>query len=350
MTRDPATRGYAPTSLYAGTYAEGGGLGIYPLLRGPGGTWTAGDPLRGALNASYGAYASRFDLHYLLDEKGGTVTAWRHVEGQWARVATLAAGRDPCFIALDPTQSAIAVANYGNGSLAYFRVDPATGVPAAPPTVRPNAGRSVDPERQGGPHAHCARFSPDGRWLFQTDLGTDEIRAFAHDPEKSQLAKAAVVFAVPPGSGPRHLLFNASGVHAYLISELASNIVLFGLRDGRLERRQTVSALPPGYAGTSLGGHIALGRSGTRLYASNRGHDSIAVFAIDEAGRLALLQHAPTGGRSLRFFLISEDDAALLVAHETDGTLRILDIDADGLLTLDDAGLLLPGAAFLFEA
>lgn len=336
--------------LYAGTYARAGGQGVYPLCVTAAGSWTIGEPIGDAPDASYSACSSRFGLHYLVDEANDTIGVFR-VSGRWERLATLSAGgREPCFVALDPAESAIAIANYGSGTLSYYRLDPETGLPVGPPTIRQNEGRGPNGERQDGPHAHCARFSPDGRWLFQTDLGTDEILAFAHDAESGTLGEAVRAFTAPPGSGPRHLLFDATGTRAWLISELASTVTLFAVDGPRLSELQTISTLPPRYDGSSLGGHIALAAQGARLYVSNRGHDSIATFSVDDAGKLELLAHAPSGGRSPRFFLFAENRNQMLVANEEEGNIRILDRDDRGILTLDPSDLDLPGAAFLFEA
>ena len=341
--------GRPPAILHVGTYAAAGGDGVYPISRSSAGSWVAGAPVSETQNASYAAYSARFDLHYLVDEMNGTIGVFRVADG-WRRLATLSSGGcEPCYIALDPAETALAIANYGSGTLTYYRLDPASGLPVGPPKIRQNDGHGPDGERQEGPHGHCAQFSPDGRWLYYVDLGTDQILAYSHDAATGEVGDAVLAFAAAAGSGPRHLVFSANGI-AYLISELASSVTLLAVDGARLIEQQTVSTLPSGFAGSSLAGHIALNADRTRLYVSNCGHDSIATFAVGDDGRLDSVIHAPSGGRSPRFFLPSEDGRQLVVAHEQDGAIRIGGVDENGRFRLVDSDLCVPGAAFLFFA
>jgi 6-phosphogluconolactonase len=338
-----------PATLHAGTYAARGGEGVYPISKSPGGSWVAGTAIGDAQNASYAAYSARFDLHYLADEANGTISVFRVADG-WTCLGTLSSGgREPCYIALDPAETALAIANYGSGALAYYRLDPANGLPLGPPAIRQNGGHGPNADRQEGPHGHCARFSPDGRWLFYVDLGTDEILACRHDAGTGDLDDAVLAFAAPPGSGPRHLVFSANGSHAYLVSELASSVTVLTVEGARLVECQTISTLPPGFAGSSLAGHIALDAEERRLYVSNRGHDSIAAFAVAEDGKLAPILHAPSGGRSPRFFLLSAD-GQFVIAHEEDGAIRMGRADEEGVVLVGSAEIHVPGAAHLFYA
>jgi len=337
--------------LYAGTYARAGGFGVYPLARDPDGAWAAGAPFGHALNASYGAFSRRFGLMYLVDEDArGRLSTFRPGPDGWTALSTVGTrGREPCFVALGPEEAVVAVANYGSGSVAVFRLDPHTGLPQDTAILRQNRGGGPDPDRQDGPHAHCARFSPDGRWLYQTDLGTDQILAFPYHPGSGRLGKARVAYSAPPGSGPRHLLFDEKREVAYLVCELASTLTALIVDDGRLWPCLAFSTLPEGFTGKNLGGHIAMNAAATRLYISNRGHDSIATYSIDGVGRLSLLQHEPSGGASPRFFLLREAERELLVVNEQAENIRSLQLDENGLLALDKEELALPGAAFLFE-
>ena len=340
--------GSQDTALFVGTYASAGGEGLYPLVRHSDQIWRLGDPATDIRSASYGAYSARHDLHYFVDEETSTVGVFRFA-GAWHRVATLSsAGAAPCFIALDPAETAIAIANYASGTLALYRLDPATGVPVGPPRVRQNEGTGPDRERQEGPHAHCARFSPDGTSLFQTDLGTDEVLAYRYSATTGELGNAVVAYTAPAGTGPRHLIFSATDPYAYLISELASSVTCFQVDGDRLTHLQTIMTLPPAYRGKSFGGDIALGRNGRALYATNRGHDSIAHFAVNPNGTLELVDLIPSGGRSPRCLLLSGDGRELFVANEETGNVRICRVADDGSLRLDERAIGLPGAAFLF--
>jgi len=196
--------------LHLGTYARNGGAGLHCLESSGPSNWSLRDPFPGAQNASFGTYSSRHDLYYFVDEQAeGALGAYRETSGGWealARVPTF--GADPCYVALDAGQSYLAIANYGSGSAALFRLDPATEIPVAPPILLQNAGTGPDQDRQDGPHAHCVCFSRDKRWLFVVDLGTDEVLAYAFDPADGSLGERRIAFSAPQGSGPRHLVYH----------------------------------------------------------------------------------------------------------------------------------------------
>lgn len=321
----------ADRQLFVGAY---GNCGLYWLaLRGDGSLAAQGSS-NVAANASFGAYSTRHRLLYLVDEsEEGALGAYRWTGDMWMQVGRVPShGSLPCFVSLDPGGSGVAVANYGDGSCAYIGLDPATGLPSADAKVRSNHGGGPIEDRQEGPHAHCAVFSPDARWLYQTDLGTDQIRAFRLDPADGAPGEAMIAWRAPPGAGPRHLAFHPREPIAVLVSELASAVTLFEVDDGKLAAMQTLSTLPPGYVGDSLGGHLAFTAAGDRLYVTNRGHDTIAVFALDN-GRLRLLDHIPAGGASPRFFLLIEERARMLVANEEGNSITAFDLGQDGALS-----------------
>ncbi len=347
-TPRPATP--RPTPVWIGTYAGGGGDGFYPLHR-VAKDWTLGVPYIGAPNGSFATYSARFDLHYIVDERDDGVLGAHRFEGsEWrclTRVST--GGAAPCHVALDRTQSCVAVANYASGSVALFRLDHATGLPIAPPTVATNTGSGPDTERQQSPHAHWVGFSLDNGWLYATDLGTDEVRAFAFDAETGVLGTSTSAFVAPPGSGPRHLLIHPRHPHtAYLACELTNRLIVLDVDGGTLRSRASLSTLPAGWEGHSIVAHIAADAAGDRLYVSNRGHDSIAVFALDGDGNPTLLQHAPSGGASPRVVLLLEDEQRVIAVHERDHRVTALAILPDGRLAPTDQAITVPGAAFAF--
>lgn len=334
--------------IFVGTYADAGGEGVYPLHR-SGSSWSLGEPYRGGANASYGAYSPRHGIHFLVDERGhGTVGAYRRERAGWRPLSRVpSGGREPCYAALDPAEDWLAVANYGSGSLSLFRLDPATGLMGDPADCRQNAGHGPVPDRQEGPHAHCAVFSRDGRWLYQTDLGTDQVLAFAVDRERGLLGEAKVAFDAPAGSGPRHLVFHPGEPLAVLVSELASTITLFEVGDGTLRERQSLATAPPGACDGNLGGHVALNAAGDRVYVTNRGHDTIALFALDPARGLTPLGETPAGGASPRFFLLLEGERTMFVANEEGNSITVFDVREDG--ALEQSGeLAVKGPAYLF--
>lgn len=157
------------------------------------------------------------------------------------------------------------------------------------------------------------------------------------------------MFAAPAGSGPRHLVFHPSLPLALFVSELANTLTLLRVDDDQLVAVQTISTLPAGFAGKSLAGQMSLNASGDRVYVTNRGHDSIGVFAWRH-GALELLQHVPSGGASPRAFVLLEDEGQLLLANEEGGNLSSFSILADGTLSPPEVKIPLPGAVFLLVA
>jgi len=337
----------ASPRLYAGTYARNGGAGLHALGFAPGHGWSIKDSYLGARNASFGTYARRHQLYYFVDEAQGSLGAFRYNENGWESLARVATHGDaPCYVALNAEQSCLVVANYGSGSIALFRLDAETGLPLSSPDVRRNFGSGPVQERQDGPHAHCACFSPDQRWLYHVDLGTDEILAYPFDRSAVAIGQRQLAFAAAAGSGPRHLVFHSKQPLALLVSELASTLIVLEVGEGQLKVRQVVSTLPADFTGESLGGHLSLNASGDRVYVTNRGHDSIAVFAWNTQGTLNLLEHVPSSGTSPRAFVLLEDHQQLLLANEEDGSVVAYSLDTDGRLSMTDR-LVIPGAAFL---
>ena len=341
-----AVRGDRVLSLWVGTYTGEGGGGLYPLSYDVGrDRWTVGAPDPLTQNASFGAYGRRHDLLYLVDEtSAGTVVAYRRRDR--ARVGVVsAAGADPCHVAIDARQRRLAVANYGSGSVAVFALDPATGLPVAPPVVRVNKGAGPNVARQRGPHAHWVGFSPDGRWLHSVDLGTDEVLGY---DLRGGVGPTMTSYRAAPGAGPRHMVFHPHLAKAYLLSELAGDVTLLeGDGGGGFRARQTLTTARPGFSGVNYPAELAIDRAGRRLYVSNRGDDSIAVFAVDRDGRLNLMQHIGTQGHWPRFFLLVEAAGRLFVANERSGTVQAFAVAGDGRLRALGAPAVVPGAAFI---
>ncbi|RMB37042.1 6-phosphogluconolactonase [Sphingomonas sp. PP-F2F-G114-C0414] len=335
--------------LWIGTYAGGNGMGLYPLSIGVD-HLSVGRADATAHNASFGFYSSRFDLHYIVDEQDdGAIGTYRRADDAWISLGTVdSGGAAPCHLALDATQSCLAVANYASGSTALYRLDPA-GLPIAPPDIHANIGNGPNPERQTAPHAHWVGFGLDNRFLYVADLGADAVLAFAVDVKEGKLGTPHTAFTAPPGSGPRHMLFSAAHAQtAYLVCELSSTLVILDVDGADLRARAALSTLPEGWQGENIVAHIGANAVGDRLYVSNRGHDSIAVFALDPNGDATLVQHVASGGASPRFFRIFDDGRRMVVAHERDHRVTILDVRPDGTLAPTDLAVAVPGAAFAF--
>jgi 6-phosphogluconolactonase len=203
-------------------------------------------------------------------------------------------GAMPCYLALAPSGRHVLVANYTSGSVAVLPVN-ADGCLGEATCVVQHHGSSLDPGRQEGPHVHSIVLDPSGRMAFAADLGTDQVVAYRFDAVAGSLAAADPPCArVQAGAGPRHLAFHPNGRSAYLVNELDNSAVVFAYdaARGALNVVQTISMLPDGYAGTSYGADLQILPTGEFLYACNREHNTIVVYAIDQAsGHLRLVGH-----------------------------------------------------------
>jgi 6-phosphogluconolactonase len=179
-------------------------------------------------------------------------------------------------------------------------------------------GSSINRDRQEGPHGHAVEMSPDNRFALVADLGLDQVLVYPFDAARGTLGQAQV-YKVKPGCGPRHLVFSPDGRFVYLINEMASAITVFAYQaaGGKLSELQTVSTLRKGFAGASDAAEIAIHPSGSFLYASNRGEDSIAVFSVDRAkGTLTAIENVPTQGKTPRNFALDPSGFWLLVGNQ----------------------------------
>jgi 6-phosphogluconolactonase len=338
----------APLRLYASGYAREGSPGLLPLgFDAVGERWQEGAPFTGLRDASFGTWSPRFGLHYLVEEaRDGTLAAVRRRGGEWEVVARLpTGGADPCHLALDPRQSMLAVANYSGGNVAVFRLDPSTGRPLPDPVIRAHVGSGSNQQRQLSPHAHWVGFSPDGRWLWAVDLGADAVFGYPVDP--GTIGERTVAFRAEPGAGPRHLALHPRRPQAFLLNELANSVTALRVEGGRFRAIATVPTLPPGFTGASTAAEIVVNAAGTHVYASNRGHDSVAVFALASDGVPRLIQHVGCGGSRPRYMRLLDAERRLLVANMTSGNVATFRVERDGRLTPHGPGVKAPGVTYL---
>lgn len=223
-------------------------------------------------------------------------------------------GGAPCYVAVDRAGRHALVANYVGGSVAVF---PLPGG-AATAMVR-HEGRGPNAARQQGPHAHAIILSPDERFAIAADLGIDRLRVYRYDAQGGTLAPAAPPDTVlPPGSGPRHLAFAPDGRSLYVVNELDSTLAAFAWdgRRGALRRLHLVSTRPEGARGANFPADLHVHPSGRAVYVSNRGDDTLAVFACTGTSAPRLIQSVPTGGHWPRNFALDPAGRLLLVAHQ----------------------------------
>jgi 6-phosphogluconolactonase len=250
-------------------------------------------------------------------------------------------GTGPCHLLLDKSGRNLLVANYGSGSVAVLPVS-ADGHLGEASSVIQHAGKSVNPERQEGPHAHCVTLDPANRFAFVCDLGLDKIMTYRFDAEAGKLTPADPAFtATKPGAGPRHLVFRPDGKFAYVDNELDSTITTFSYdaETGRLKEIETVSTLPPYFEGKNTTAEIAVHPSGKWLYVSNRGNETVVLFEIDkDKGTLNYVEEQNTGGKKPRHFGIQPSAKHLAIANQSSDTVLVCRVD-DGNGRLKPSGV-----------
>jgi 6-phosphogluconolactonase len=228
-------------------------------------------------------------------------------------------GTDPCHLTVDKTGRYVLVANFMSGSVCVLPIREDGSLGDATDVIQ-HQGSSVDPVRQKSPHAHAVTLDDTGLYAFVPDLGLDKLMVYKFDPDRGKLEPNDEPWVeLPAGAGPRQLVLHPSGEYAYLINELNSTVTAFrydGER-GSLQEIQTLSTLPDEFEGASACAELQISPSGKFLYGSNRGHNSIAVYAIGQTdGTLSLVGHESTQGETPRHFIIDPNGAFALVANQ----------------------------------
>jgi len=246
-------------------------------------------------------------------------------------------GADPCYITVDRTGKFVLVANYTGGSVIVYPILEDGRLGEASAFVQ-HTGHGPNAERQEGPHAHSIDLSPDNRFAFVDDLGLDELLVYKFDAAKGSLTPNDPPFAkLDAGAGPRHFALRPDGKFAYVVTEIGRSVTVFSndAASGTLQRVQTLTTLPAGFTGRNDDAEIEVLPSGKFLYASNRGHDSIAVFAIDKnTGTLTPIEYVSTKGANPRHFEIDPTGSLLFAASEKSDNIVVFRINAQtGRLT-----------------
>ena len=223
--------------------------------------------------------------------------------------------------------------NYGDGNTVSLSILADGGVGELVSDLQ-HSGSSVHPQRQGEPHPHSANFTPDGRLVIVPDLGTDELVAHEFDSSTARLQRRSdPQVKMPPGSGPRHMTFHPNGRWAYVINELASTVAFleYDSSAGSLRTVQVISTLPESYDGPpNTTAEVLVHPNGQFLYGSNRGSNTIAVFAIDQSsGRLSAVARVSTGGDWPRNFKLSPSGKFLLVANQRSEDVGVFRVDLE---------------------
>ncbi len=343
--------GAEPAKLraYIGSYTNGGSKGIYLTeLDLKAGTLKLIEVAAELENPSFVAITPNYKYLYAVGEvsnfggkRTGVVTAFA-IDPKSGKLTQLnqqsSQGAGPCHVSVDKTGKCVMLANYGAGSIASYAIGEDGKLGEAASAIQ-HVGSSVDKGRQEAPHAHSINVAPDNKFAFAADLGLDKILVYKLDPATAKLTpNDPPHVAVKPGSGPRHFAFHPSGKFAFACEEMTSEVTAFAYdaAQGVLKELQTLSTLPADYKekGNSTA-EVQVHPSGKFVYVSNRGHDSLAIFAIDEAtGKLTAVGHQATGGKTPRNFGIDPTGQYIVACNQSTGTIQLFKIDpSTGKLT-----------------
>jgi len=244
----------------------------------------------------------------------------------------LAGGGDTSYVCLDQTGRFALAANYQGGNVAVFALRP-DGAIGDWTAFAQHTGSSVNPQRQTHPYAHSIIVDPTNRFALVADLGVDKLYVYRFDEKTGALTPNDPSFAnIAPGSGPRHVKFHPNDRWVFLLNEIACTIVVFGWDSakGTLTERQTISTLPADFKPENTCAEIEVHPNGRFLYATNRGHDSLAVFAIDPTnGQLTFVEHASSRGKWPRNFAFDPTGNWIVCTNHNSDNAVVFRVDAD---------------------
>lgn len=335
LAADPTNEGL---SVYIGSYSPAKDPGIHHFkLDFATGGLTAAGATSGVANPSFLTISPDKKYLYAIGEvggkKGGAVVSFSIDEktGALTQLSEQSSvGNGPCYVATDKTGKVVLVANYGGGSVASLPVG-ADGKLAEAATFVQHKGSSVNKGRQSEPHAHSIIVSPDNKFAMAADLGLDKILIYKLDAEKGTMTPNDPPHAeTPAGAGPRHISFHPDGKYFYACGEMTSTVhaYAYDAAKGSLTLLQSLSTLPQEVKGNSTA-ECLVHPNGKFVYVSNRGHDSIAVFKVDEAtGKLAAAGHVPTGGKTPRNFNVDPTGQFLLAANQNSNNVVVFKIES----------------------
>jgi 6-phosphogluconolactonase len=333
--------------VYVGTYTDGDseGIYIYQLDMSTGELRQIG-VARNVDNPSYLVIDAARQRLYAVNElsnyggrPGGGVSSFAiQATGELSFInQQFSHGGAPCYLTLDRTGRYLFAVNYSGGNVVVMPISE-DGELREPSDIVGHSGSGLNPERQEGPHPHSIILDHANNYAFVPDLGLDKVMQYHFDRDKGRLcANQRPWIEARPGSGPRHMVFHPNRRCAYVINELSSTIAAYAYdsTSGTLETLQIISTVPEEYSGANLAADLHLSPNGKFLYGSNRGHDSIAIYAVDQAtGWLAQIDCIATQGRVPRGFAIDSTGTFLLAANQDSHELVTFRIDQEkGVIT-----------------
>ena len=327
-----------PSFFYVGTYTDGNSKGIYRYQLDAKGKLTQIGLVAKTQNPSF--LAKTKDNSTLLavqetNENGTGFVKSFAIEGDSLRLVSTSksGGAHPCFVSVTE-KGQVLVANYTGGNVGYLRLDNQQGLTNLL-AVQHHFGKGTTP-RQEAPHAHAVRFHPVKNEIIAADLGTNALWFSKLDLVSNTLAFTnQQTLQMPKGAGPRHFAFHPNTKWMYVLNELNNTVVLVKENNNQYFTEGSISLLPKGYTQYSKGADIHISKDGQFVYASNRGHNSIAIYRVNPSnGQLTLLGFESTKGENPRNFALSSNDAYLLVANQdTNNIVSFKRNSQTGLLT-----------------
>jgi 6-phosphogluconolactonase len=326
------------TLVYIGTYTKHGtSEGIYVYALDPAtGALRLVQTVAGVADPAYLAFGPGGRMLYAVNEQGedGGVSSFAvdPSSGQLTFVNRVGSqGADPAHLSVDPSGSWLLVANYTGGTIAAVPIKGDGALDEASDVVR-HTGHGPNADRQQGPHPHMIVTAPTGGFILVPDLGADRVVAYHLDHGTGRLVPEADAGGrMPPGAGPRHLAFGGDGQYAYVLGELDStlNTFAYDAETGRLSHTQVVRTLPRVSSGQNTTAAVVVAPSGRFVYASNRGHNSVATFSIDPStGQLTPRGHTPTSGRTPRDINLDPSGTILLAANQDSDSIVSFFVDS----------------------
>mgnify|MGYP001328496343 CR=1 FL=1 len=328
--------------LYVGTYTSRGSEGIY-VYEFDAETGALGHlhTVRDVVEPSFLAIDKAEKYLYAVNEteeyegeKSGAVSAFA-IDQKTGALKFLnkrpSLGGAPCHISVSNNGKFALAANYLGGNVSVFPIEPDGRLGAAVDMHR-HSGSGPNKKRQEAAHAHSINLDSENRFAMVCDLGIDRVFIYRFDADGGRLRPnpAQSFYQTKPGAGPRHFAFHPNEQLAFVINELDATVtsLRFDAKQGTLAEIQTVSTLPGDFTGENICADLHASPNGRFLYGSNRGHDSIVVYRIDEAtGRLNYVEHAPTGGKTPRNFAIAPNGRFLLAANQDSDSITVFSID-----------------------
>jgi 6-phosphogluconolactonase len=324
----------APLSLYLGSGASDTQMALRRFELDPqSGALSLKQTYAGLSELSYATLSPDQAYLYAVSKAGGSgsVVAFRREEngGLTLLNAQDSEGEGPCFVSIDHTGKWVLVANYAGGTVSVFPVA-MDGSLRAVAQVIAHQGASVNQQRQEGPHPHMIAPSPNNQYVLVTDLGTDQVMIYAFDAATGRLSPATPpAIAVTPGFGPRHFAYHPSKPILYVLNELGAqvSVITTDAQGAPQTAIQTAPLLPEGFTDPNKAADIHLTPNGEFLYATNRGHNSLAMFRVETSGQLTALGHEPVRGQTPRNFAIDPTGNVLLVANRGSNQVVVFRID-----------------------